>query len=101
MRISDWSSDVCSSDLNDVGKAIQDVKGGKIDFKVDKTGIIHTSVGKVSFTPEKLYENALEVIQTIARLKPSAAKGTYFKSISLSSTLSAGIALESKPITGI
>src|SRR3546814_13683755 len=85
MRISDWSSDVCSSDLNDVGKAIQDVKGGKIDFKVDKTGIIHTSVGKVSFTPEKLYENALEVIQTISRLKPSAAKGTYFKSISLRS----------------
>ncbi|HEY9561024.1 MAG TPA: 50S ribosomal protein L1 [Anseongella sp.] len=86
---------------NDVGKAIQDVKGGKIDFKVDKTGIIHTSVGKVSFTPEKLYENALEVIQTIARLKPSAAKGTYFKSISLSSTMSAGIAIETKTIAGI
>lgn len=86
---------------NEVGKAVQDVKGGKIDFKVDKTGIIHTSVGKVSFTPEKLYENALEVIQTISRLKPSAAKGTYFKSISLSSTMSAGLAIETKTIAGI
>ena len=86
---------------NEVGKAIQDVKGGKIDFKVDKTGIIHTSVGKVSFPPEKLYENALEVIQTIARLKPSSAKGTYFRSIYLSSTMSAGIAIESKTIAGI
>ncbi|QEC52329.1 large subunit ribosomal protein L1 [Anseongella ginsenosidimutans] len=86
---------------NEVGKAIQDVKGGKIDFKVDKTGIIHTSVGKVSFTPEKLYENALEVIQTISRLKPSSAKGTYFKSVYLSSTMSAGIAIETKTIAGI
>lgn len=86
---------------NEVGKAIQDVKGGKIDFKVDKTGIIHTSVGKVSFAPEKLYENALEVIQTIARLKPSSAKGTYFRSIYLSSTMSAGIAIESKTIAGV
>ena len=86
---------------NDVGKAIQDVKGGKIDFKVDKTGIIHTSVGKVSFTPEKLYENALEVIQTISRLKPSSAKGTYFRSVCLSSTMSAGIAIETKTIAGI
>lgn len=86
---------------NEVGKAVQDVKGGKIDFKVDKTGIIHTSVGKVSFTPEKLYENALEVIQTISRLKPSSAKGTYFKSISMSSTMSAGIAIETKTIAGI
>jgi len=86
---------------NEVGKAVQDVKGGKIDFKVDKTGIIHTSVGKVSFTPEKLYENALEVIQTISRLKPSSAKGTYFKSIYMSSTMSASIAIETKSIAGI
>ncbi|MCO4293879.1 50S ribosomal protein L1 [Solitalea sp. MAHUQ-68] len=86
---------------NEVGKAVTDVKGGKIDFKVDKTGIIHTSVGKVSFAPEKIYENALEVIQTISRLKPSAAKGTYFKSIHLSSTMSAGIHVETKSVAGI
>lgn len=86
---------------NEVGKAVTDVKGGKIDFKVDKTGIIHTSVGKVSFAPEKIYENALEVIQTISRLKPSAAKGTYFKSIHMSSTMSAGIHVETKSVAGI
>ncbi|UKJ08740.1 50S ribosomal protein L1 [Solitalea lacus] len=86
---------------NEVGKAVTDVKGGKIDFKVDKTGIIHTSVGKASFSPEKIYENALEVIQTIARLKPSAAKGTYFKSIHMSSTMSAGIHVETKSVAGI
>jgi large subunit ribosomal protein L1 len=86
---------------NEVGKAVTDVKGGKIDFKVDKTGIIHTSVGKASFAPEKIYENALEVIQTIARLKPSAAKGTYFKSIHMSSTMSAGIHVETKSVAGI
>lgn len=86
---------------NEVGKAVADVKGGKIDFKVDKTGIIHTSIGKVSFAPEKLYENALEVIQTLSRLKPSAAKGTYFKSIHMSSTMSAGIHVETKSVVGI
>jgi len=86
---------------NEVGKAVTDVKGGKIDFKVDKTGIIHTSVGKVSFAPEKIYENALEVLQTLSRLKPSAAKGTYFKSISISSTMSQGIHVEPKSIAGI
>lgn len=86
---------------NEVGKAVTDVKGGKIDFKVDKTGIIHTSVGKASFSPEKIYENALEVIQTIARLKPSAAKGTYFKSIHMSSTMSSGIHVETKSVAGI
>lgn len=85
----------------EVGKAVTDVKGGKIDFKVDKTGIIHTSVGKASFSPEKIYENALEVIQIIAKLKPSAAKGTYFKSIHLSSTMSPGIEIEPKTVTGI
>src|SRR5690606_19115808 len=74
----------------DVGQAVRDVKGGKIDFKVDKTGIIHTSIGKVSFSEDKIYENALEVLQTLSRLKPSAAKGTYFRSIFLSSTLSPG-----------
>jgi len=86
---------------NEVGKAVTDVKGGKIDFKVDKAGIVHTSVGKVSFAPEKIYENALEVIQTLSRLKPTAANGTYFKSIHLSSTMSPGIHVEPKSIVGI
>lgn len=85
----------------DVGKAVADVKGGKIDFKVDKTGIIHASIGKASFPAEKLYENALEVLQTISKLKPSAAKGTYFRSIYISSTMSAGIQVETKSVTGI
>jgi len=85
----------------DVGKAVTDVKGGKIDFKVDKTGIIHTSVGKVSFPAEKIYENALEVLQTISKLKPSAAKGTYFKSIYVSSTMSPGVKVETKSVAGI
>ncbi|QNL47702.1 50S ribosomal protein L1 [Olivibacter sp. SDN3] len=85
----------------DVGKAVTDVKGGKIDFKVDKTGIIHASVGKVSFEADKIYENALEVIQTISKLKPSAAKGTYFKSIHISSTMSPGIQVETKSVAGI
>ncbi|WP_423147712.1 50S ribosomal protein L1 [Rubrolithibacter danxiaensis] len=85
----------------DVGKAVTDVKGGKIDFKVDKTGIIHASIGKVSFPADKIYENALEVIQTISKLKPSAAKGTYFKSIHISSTMSPGIEIETKTVAGI
>src|SRR6478752_5738032 len=85
----------------EVGKAVREVKGGKIDFKVDKTGIIHASIGKVSFSAEKIYENALEVLQTISKLKPSAAKGTYFKSIHVSSTMSPGIAIETKSVAGI
>jgi len=85
----------------EVGKAVTDVKGGKIYFKVDKTGIIHTSIGKASFPADKIYENALEVIQTISKLKPSAAKGTYFKSIYMSSTMSPGIEIETKTIAGI
>ena len=85
----------------EVGKAVTDVKGGKIDFKVDKTGIIHTSVGKVSFDADKIYDNALEVLQTLSRLKPSAAKGTYFKSIHISSTMSPGIHIETKSVAGI
>lgn len=85
----------------EVGKAVADVKGGKIDFKVDKTGIIHTSVGKVSFSADKIYDNALEVLQTLARLKPSAAKGTYFRSIYISSTMSPGIHVETKSVAGI
>ncbi|HIY77192.1 MAG TPA: 50S ribosomal protein L1 [Candidatus Sphingobacterium stercorigallinarum] len=85
----------------EVGKAVTEVKGGKIDFKVDKTGIIHTSVGKVSFDADKIYDNALEVLQTISRLKPSAAKGTYFKSIYISSTMSPSIHVETKSVAGI
>lgn len=85
----------------EVGKAVTDVKGGKIDFKVDKTGIIHTSVGKVSFSADKIYDNALEVLQTLAKLKPSAAKGTYFKSIYISSTMSPSIHVETKSVAGI
>ena len=85
----------------EVGKAVTEVKAGKIDFKVDKTGIIHTSVGKVSFDADKLSENALELVQTLHRLKPSAAKGTYFKSIFLSSTMSPSVNVDIKSIQGI
>mgnify|MGYP001155431946 CR=1 FL=1 len=82
----------------EVGKAIQEVKQGKIDFKVDKFGIVHTSVGKVSFTPDKITDNAREFINTIVKLKPTAAKGTYIKSIYLSSTMSPGIQVEPKSV---
>lgn len=85
----------------EIGKTVKEVKAGKIDFKVDKEGIIHTSIGKASFAPEKLVDNAVELIQTIAKLKPSAAKGTYFRSISLSSTMSPGLAVDTKSIPGI
>lgn len=85
----------------EVGKAVKEVKAGKIDFKVDKFGIIHTSIGKASFSPEALAENAMEVIQTLARLKPSSAKGTYFKSIHLSSTMSPGVEVDKSTISGI
>jgi large subunit ribosomal protein L1 len=85
----------------EVGKAVKDIKLGKIDFKVDKTGIIHTSIGKVSFTPEKIVENANELFQTILKLKPSSAKGTYVKSITLSSTMSPGIAIDKSSVNGI
>ncbi|TXK50819.1 50S ribosomal protein L1 [Pontibacter qinzhouensis] len=78
----------------DVAKAVKEVKAGKIDFKVDKTGIIHTSVGKVSFTPEQLAANAAEVISTLNRLKPSSAKGTYIRSITLSSTMSPAVIVD-------
>jgi large subunit ribosomal protein L1 len=80
----------------DIAKAVTEIKGGKIDFKVDKTGIIHASVGKVSFSSDKIKDNANELIKTIVKLKPSSAKGTYIKSISMSSTMSPGIAIDSK-----
>lgn len=83
----------------EIGKAVAEVKAGKIDFKVDKFGIVHTSIGKVSFTAEKLVENATEFVNTLNKLKPSAAKGTYIKSIFLSSTMSPGIQVEPKSVS--
>jgi len=77
-----------------VGKAVEEVKAGKIDFKVDKNGIVHVSIGKVSFDSEKIYENAMEVIQHIIKIKPSSSKGNYLQSISMSSTMSPGIKVD-------
>lgn len=85
----------------DVAKAVKEVKSGKIDFKVDKTGIIHASIGKVSFSPDMILDNATEMINTIAKLKPSSAKGTYFKSITLSSTMSKGISIDKSTLSGL
>ncbi|MCH5236162.1 MAG: 50S ribosomal protein L1 [Muribaculaceae bacterium] len=82
----------------DVAKAVKEVKQGKIDFKVDKTGIVHASIGKVSFTPEQMTDNAKEFINTLIKLKPATAKGTYIKSIYLSSTMSPGVKVDSKSI---
>ena len=83
---------------NDVATAVKEVKQGKIDFKVDKTGIVHTSVGKVSFSPEQIRDNAKEFVATLIKLKPTAAKGTYIKSVFLSSTMSPGIKIEPKSV---
>jgi large subunit ribosomal protein L1 len=80
----------------DIGKAVTDSKGGKIDFKVDKAGIIHTGIGRASFDAQKLTENAMEVLNAIVKLKPSSAKGTYVKSVYMSSTMSAGIQIDPK-----
>ncbi len=85
----------------EVGNAVREVKAGKIDFKVDKTGIIHTSIGKVSFDSDKLAENALEVINTLVKLKPSSAKGTYVKSIFLSSTMSPSVQIDKNTVNGL
>ena len=82
----------------DVAKAVKEVKQGKIDFKVDKFGIVHTSIGKVSFAPEAIKENAIEFVQTLIKLKPAVSKGTYIKSIYLSSTMSQGIKIDPKSI---
>jgi large subunit ribosomal protein L1 len=82
----------------DVAKAVKEVKQGKIDFKVDKGGIVHTSIGKVSFSAEAISQNAKEFINTIIKLKPATAKGTYIKSIFLSSTMSAGIKIDAKTV---
>ena len=83
----------------DVGKAVADVKAGKIDFKVDKYGIIHSGIGKVNFSNEQLMDNAKEMVSTIIKLKPTAAKGTYVKSIYLSSTMSPGIQIDTKSVS--
>ncbi len=82
----------------DVAKAVKEVKQGKIDFKVDKTGIVHASIGKVSFTPEQMRDNAKEFVNTLIKLKPATAKGTYIKSIYLSSTMSPGVKVEPKSV---
>ena len=85
----------------DVAKAVKEVKQGKIDFKVDKSGIVHTSIGKVSFTADQIRENAKEFIATIIKLKPTTAKGTYIKSIYLSSTMSKGVKIDPKSVEEI
>ena len=82
----------------DVAKAVEEVKKGKIDFKVDKNGIVHSSIGKISFTPEQIRDNAKEFIATLIKLKPATAKGTYVKSIYLSSTMSPGVKLDTKSV---
>lgn len=86
---------------DDIKDAVTSVKAGKIDFKVDKYGIINTTIGRVSFSEEKIAENAIELLHTINRLKPSAAKGTYFKSLHISSTMSPGIKIDSKTVPGL
>ena len=84
-----------------VGQAVKEVKAGKIDFRVDKSGIVHTSIGKKEFEAQQLTENATELLQTLSRLKPSASKGVYFKSIYLSSTMGPGIKIEKSSVPGI
>jgi len=82
----------------EIGKAVQEVKAGKIDFKVDKTGIVHAGIGRISFSADQIVDNAHEIIQTLIKLKPTAAKGTYIKSIYLTSTMSPAIALDTKAV---
>lgn len=84
---------------NNIGDAVRQVKAGKIDFRVDKAGIVHTSIGKVSFTPEQIADNAREFLRTLERLKPTSAKGTYMKSVYLSSTMSPGIKIDTRALT--
>jgi large subunit ribosomal protein L1 len=83
----------------DVAKAVGEVKAGKIDFKVDRYGIVHAAIGKVSFEADKIRENAEELLKTLNKLKPSSAKGTYMKSVYISSTMSPGIAVDAKSIS--
>jgi len=85
----------------EVAKAVKEIKAGKVDFKVDKTGIIHSTIGRASFTPEKIIENAQEILNVISKLKPTSAKGTYFKSIHISTTMSPGITIDKSSVSGI
>ncbi len=85
----------------EVGKAVKEVKAGKIDFKIDKQGIIHCSIGKASFSADKIRDNAVEMVNVVAKLKPASSKGTYFQSITLSTTMSPGIAIDTNSIAGI
>jgi large subunit ribosomal protein L1 len=85
----------------EVGKAVEEVKKGKIAFRVDKFGIVHSSIGKVSFSPQQLKENAGELLGTLMKMKPSSAKGIYMKSISMASTMSPGIKIDPKSVSGI
>jgi large subunit ribosomal protein L1 len=85
----------------EVGKAVKDVKAGKVDFKIDKQAIIHASVGKASFAPEKIRDNVAELINTVTRLKPASAKGDYIRSITLSTTMSPGVAIDKNTLNGI
>jgi large subunit ribosomal protein L1 len=85
----------------DVGKAVKEVKAGKIDFKIDKQGIIHVGIGKASFSADKIRDNAAEMINVVAKLKPASAKGDYFKSITISTTMSPGIVVDKNSIAGI
>jgi large subunit ribosomal protein L1 len=85
----------------EVGKAVKDVKAGKVDFKIDKQSIIHASVGKASFTADKLKDNVSELIQMVAKLKPASAKGEYIRSITLSTTMSPGVTVDKSTIAGI
>src|SRR6186713_153078 len=85
----------------EVGKAVKEVKAGKIDFKIDKQGIIHVSVGKASFPAEKIRDNVAEMINVVAKLKPASAKGTYFQSITLSTTMSPGISIDTNSVAGV
>ncbi|MBL7877877.1 MAG: 50S ribosomal protein L1 [Cyclobacteriaceae bacterium] len=85
----------------EVGKAVKDVKAGKVDFKIDKQGIIHASIGKASFSADKIKDNAAELINTVVKLKPASSKGTYIQSISLSSTMSPGIIVDKSSIVGL
>lgn len=86
---------------DNIAEAVKETKAGKIDFKVDKYGIINSTIGRVSFSPENIYDNACELLQTINKLKPSAAKGIYFKSVYMSSTMSPGIKIDTKSIPGL
>jgi large subunit ribosomal protein L1 len=85
----------------EVGKAVKDVKAGKVDFKIDKQGIIHASIGKVSFAAEKIRDNASELINMVAKLKPVSSKGTYFQSITISSTMSPGVLVDTATVGGV